>query len=219
MTYYSQNGQFLPGRVDTSDAGIIYTVNRDQYRAPEFSTVNWSESIVIFGCSHVQGQGLQDNQTISYQLEKLSGIPVINLGNVGSSMTVSLYNQMVLRELGETPRAVVNIWTSITRLTYFRPDTHMPVYRLSNGIAAHLFTMWNADESNPRAHSLMAQRLSRLLWAGVPSYEATFFADTADALNIPLIETLDKAVDRAHPGPKTAQAAAKLILDNLENQL
>ena len=51
---------------------VNYTLNTHRYRAPEFDTIDWSKSVVIFGCSNVFGTSLDDNDTISRKLEKRS---------------------------------------------------------------------------------------------------------------------------------------------------
>lgn len=210
-----------PWRTYENVPGIRYTLNSQGYRAAEFDQIDWNYSILLFGCSCTLGVGVDDSETIAVHLERLSGIPVINLGAGASAMTFSLYNQVALKELKIKPRAVVNLWTSISRLTYFTPNTAIGVGRWST-TPAHLrmlFSTWNLTDSNPAAHAKCIQRIAHLFWENTPYYEATFFENTAEALDIPLLDYLDRGQDQRHPGVKSTEAAANLIYENLKTQL
>lgn len=67
-----------------------YTVNSQGYRCPEFDAIDWENSIIFFGCSHVFGIGLLDHETVANQLSLILNCPVINLG------TPNLYKYLLL---------------------------------------------------------------------------------------------------------------------------
>ena len=71
---------------------VKYVMNQNYYRAPEWDTVDWQNSIVVFGCSHVFGEGLAENETLSHHLSKLTDRPVINLGQSGTGTMFSWHN-------------------------------------------------------------------------------------------------------------------------------
>lgn len=73
---------------------ISYKLNSDGFRAPEFESVDWKNSYVIFGCSHVFGLGNPNKETISEHISKELSTPVINLGSPGASVEV-IYNNLL----------------------------------------------------------------------------------------------------------------------------
>jgi hypothetical protein len=102
---------------------VKYTLNSLGYRTKEFDDIDWKESIVMFGCSQVFGTGVTDEHTVPYFLEQLSGRPVINMGISGSSIQTALHNSIILNDSKyPTPKAVVNMLTSLTRFHLYEED-------------------------------------------------------------------------------------------------
>lgn len=73
---------------------IEYRFNSDGFRAPEFDTIDWKNSYVILGCSHVFGIGNPYQDTIGEFLSKELSAPVINLGVYGAGFEV-IYNNFL----------------------------------------------------------------------------------------------------------------------------
>jgi hypothetical protein len=196
---------------------ISYTLNSEGYRAPEFDTIDWSNSVVLFGCSCVYGVGLDDSDTISAQLEKLIGIPVINVGAPASSIQFSYYNQLILANIAPKPKAVINIWTSSERISVFTdlgaiplgPWPAIPIW------CKQLLSLWNFSEINPAVHSYILQQSARIFWKNIPHCEYSFFDHTADQFKINTLPVIDRARDIRHPGINSARLAAEKIAEDL----
>lgn len=196
---------------------IYYKHNQQGYRAPEFNTVDWNKSVVMFGCSNVYGVGLADDETLPGQLQKLLGVPVINMGIGGSSMCFSYYNQLMLHEKNTTPLGIVNVWTSPDRLLYFSGQypnnvgawclTLSPQYK-------NMFVKWAADPVNPEAYAHIWQKSTQALWKDHKNhYECTFFSYCP--LDVPQFGRIDFARDLMHPGPQSMRVAAIKIAEGL----
>lgn len=195
-----------------------YRVNSSGYRAAEFDTIDWKESIVIFGCSMVFGEGLDEEQTISYQLSNLLNCPVINMGVTGSSIQHSVHNQVILKKNYPTPRAIVNLWTEYSRCTLYgdsTPTTFGP-WNTDNGSYGDI---WNSNPVNAQVNALLMQTISRQLWHNTEHYEATFFRSTQGVLDCEQLNghltDVDYAKDGQHPGPLATQAVSELLAEVL----
>lgn len=201
---------------DNDNTGINYCLNKHLYRTAEFDSIDWKESVVLFGCSLVYGIGLEEKETISSQLEKIINRPVINMGVPGSSMMFSLYNSSILREQCPMPSAVVHLWTSATRYSKFTNN------RIINyGAWNHnepLMKEW-ADDTNVQAHALMTRQLAKQMWPSTVKYhDLTFFADTENFLGCDRLDGIDLSKDGSHPGKLSAQQTAKFIAEKLNHE-
>ncbi len=221
--YYETLGQFLPGSNTGDRFTSLYTLNSNKYRTREFADIDWNESIVVFGCSNVFGSGLEENETLTYNLEQMSGYPVINMGQPGSSPFHALYNQMVLKELQVQPKAVINVWTSTERITYFKNTETIPVGRWSadreEQYLVNLYASWTEELHNPVAYGKVAQRICRLFWKDIPHIEGTYFPQTAKTLGVPNLRRVDASRDGGHPGPRTVYESAKVFHYQLREKL
>ena len=196
---------------------VNYTVNSKGYRAQEFESIDWTNSVVMFGCSTVFGTGVDNQHTIDYFLSDLLDRPVINLGVASTSITYSLHNAVILNQNYPMPKAVVNLWTEYSRTPYYLPD------RVDNKGA------WNEDnfvyewlhhDSNPATHAVFAQMISHQLWKDKTSYyEATFFSTTAKLFGCEHLSVFDQARDLIHYGRKTNKAIAEKIANNILKEL
>lgn len=196
---------------------VGYTVNLQGYRCPEFDQIDWARSLVIFGCSHVFGVGVDDADTISSQLAALVNRPVINMGVGGSSILCSWHNLLcVLRRYG-APAGVIMGWTDLSRLTTFH----------ANGDTRHLGPWTDADQL---WRSWAVQSDCSDVWArsvkhswdcvienlGVGSAEFTHWQATAELLGVKYFPLTDRARDLSHPGPASHRAVARYLAEQYE---
>jgi hypothetical protein len=193
---------------------ITYKFNSQGYRAPEWTTINWAESVVIFGCSFVLGEGLAEEDTIASQLSKILQRPVVNLGVLASSMLFSLYNSTMLYNNMPKPYAVVQNWTDINRIElYTRVGVTNNMPSLNN---SEFYKHWILHPENPNTYMYMAAQTSRCMWdSKTRYYELTQFPATVDILNCTFVPTVDLARDLSHPGIESAKLVAENIAENI----
>jgi len=228
--------QFLPGNPGNTlinelliKSNCGYTINDQGYRTINFDSVDWQRSVVVFGCSMVFGIGLADSDTITFQLEKMLYRPVINMGVPASSIIYSFINQLTLAENVDKPHAVVNLWTSVKRQTYFlnnktihlgpwvdkdrdRGFDHLDIRKFRQ-----IYGLWNFDISNPNYHNYTAKRTADLLWKNTKHIQGSFFEDTANILDVEHFSINDYASDDMHPGPNSIKVAAEKIALQIES--
>jgi hypothetical protein len=213
---------------------IKYTLNSYGYRTKEFEDVDWKNSIVIFGCSHIFGIGNDDSHTISYFLEKLTKIPVINLGFPAASIQFCLHNSLMLFNKYGVPKSVIYSWPSITRHLLYRKDS---VYMSTkfDDISEHPPEAIAAIEEitgssfspvdNPKViehlipFNIVNTQLIKNMWQDkCPLYEFSAFPTTSKILECEFYNRIpnDYARDLVHFGRHTNKLFAENICKNLE---
>jgi hypothetical protein len=199
---YQSNLKSLPIDWHYRSKPISYQANLDGYRAPEWNSIDWSNSIVMFGCSETLGIGLSLDETISSQLSDMLSRPVVNMGVGGSSMLFALHNNILLLDNFTTPWAVVNNWSSSDRIHSYDFDVihhYTPWGDLNN-----LLLNWN-EGPNAQVQAMFISKLAKGLWKDrCRYYECSVFPHTAKSLNCNFFNHDDYARDCLHIGKTTA---------------
>lgn len=215
------------------DYPVTYTCNSQKYRCPEFDTIDWSENIVMFGCSYTFGVGVSDEQTIASQLTSL-GWPTINLGQPGTGPDYQWANSIILKEHKIKPKAVIYFWPDPGRVCQWFKKGNPEEYRL--------FGSWNTTPGDWGWHYISDDihsinqlswysRCMRLLWdcpvveLTVPVTKDLEFSKKYDK-NIKILPPrLDTARDydidagTGHFGPLTNKLWAEFIINELTTKM
>lgn len=212
---------------------IKYTLNSYGYRTIEFEDIDWKNSIVMFGCSHVFGTGNDDTHTIPYFLEQLTGVPVINLGVGAASIQFCLHNSLMLYKKYGAPKTVIYFWTGIARHLTYQKDYVLMNTKFEDIMdhpASVIDTIKELTGSSlfsintPRAlehlvpFNMINVELIRNMWQDkCPLYEFSTFPTTSKILGCNLYDPIenDYARDLAHFGRHTN----KLFAENIYKQL
>jgi hypothetical protein len=207
---------------------VYYDINTQGFRTYDLDTVDWDNSIVLFGCSQVFGVGLAEEDTLAKQIEELVDVPVINLAVGGGSNDITTANMSLLAMMGARPRAVVNFWTSPFRFSFFQGQDRETIT-----IGPWVKAGWAYAEEGQidfaeayygyvnNCHfyeKLNLQRIQQnLAWRGVPTQviDASFFKDVAKFLELDYIERTDFARDLGHNGKDTTKRAAEYVVGKL----
>jgi len=209
---------------------VKYTLNSLGYRTKEFDEIDWKESIVMFGCSHVFGTGVTDEHTIPYFLEQLSGVPVINMGIAGSSIQTVLHNSIILNDSKyPAPKAVVHLLTGLNRYQLYKNN-----YVFHNGEWSYSDQQFEKKE-NIIPFNLMNVKMIRDLWKNKTIYyEGTMHSNFEGTMFSQgnLINKLDKEIycepfeydrglarDLSHNGPVKNLEIAEKIYEKIKPQL
>ena len=197
---------------------ITYHNNSQGYRCAEFDSIDWSSSILLFGCSVAYGVGIDYERTVGQGLSRLMNMPVINLARGGTSYTFNWINSVQLASAGVKPRAVVYIWPDSYRSSRFQSQDPLRV--------AH-HGSWNydgrelSDQGYTNHHQYMARYQSLCLdqlWT-CPVTQWTWVQEQSIS---PLVKQLPQAAagdlgarDLMHPGVETHALYAGIIADEL----
>lgn len=218
---FKKNLKIMPDTWHYRTKNIDYKYNTCKYRTSEFENIDWNKSIVIFGCSMVFGVGVDEHETLSYYIEKYTGIPTINLGLGASSIYHSYYNLLTLLEMKVQPIAIVNVYTALDRLIYYNKENfeslgNWTLNESAESIKKNLYKSWTNNDSNYVGHARVLQRSLVLLCQHLKYYECSYFEHSAISLGIPYLNILDKARDLMHPGFESNKKNASFIIQSLK---
>lgn len=212
---WRQNSKIMGKGWEYRNKTLNYTVNSQNYRAPEWDQIDWANSVVIYGCSFVFGEGLDDRDTIAAQLEQIINRPVINLGASGTGAQWQLINQTLLLTNFCEPWATVTIWPSVSRTVLF--EDPLEPKKLGPWMGRENYFLEYNRGCNPINQFYFFRQQSRLMhrnrW-----FDAAFENKVNTPygnLGIPLLEFKGDARDLGHPGRDTARRTAEWISSQL----
>jgi hypothetical protein len=195
---------------------VQYSFNSRGYRTKEFADIDWKDSVVVFGCSYVFGEGLDTSDTITTNLQQLIGRPVINLGARGASVDFCHFNSIILSNSYPSPYAVVFLWPNISRTTMFYDSNWTGTVGAWNLPENRHLEYWFENTHMQQIQAKLYQMGSQQIWKSKTKFvEASFFDLTVDTLGCPKLEVYDKARDLNHPGIETAKSVAKYLASNI----
>ena len=204
---------------------VKYTINSHKFRTKEFKDIDWKNSIVLLGCSFTFGVGVTDEDTISVQLQKITGKNVVNLGQPGISNGAIAYNSYYLKQNYPKPLAVVNLWTTMPR--WFRISTRKQFMN-------HVYEGSNVSHevlNTAVASNIMYMKMSNALWKDHPNHIQTCIYDCVrDGKPVSIAQKVFPEIiqlkqswsedmsgrDNLHPGRETYKKVAKLIASNIK---
>jgi hypothetical protein len=212
---FQKNLKIQPGDWLYRTKTVRYTVNDQKYRTMPFKKIDWANSVVIFGCSHTFGVGLDDRDTLSSCLSNIIDMPVINMGVGGSSIMFALHNNLILRDGYPTPKAVINVWTAYDRIVYYH-NKYLTNHGSWNANQNCFTEAWVNDPANAKVHALFANKTCRIIWKDTNYLEYSYFKETADLLKCKFMTTQDLARDMMHHGHLTNQLSAEILAKELK---
>lgn len=221
---YQKDLKIQPREWEYRSKKVYYNLNSHSYRTYEWNTINWNDAVVVFGCSHVFGEGLHNDDTLTTQLQNLINRPVINLGQPGTSTMFSWHNSMVFNRLYGVPYAVMQVWSDFGRLPYYE---NSQIGRVSfwsggdwdnnNADMKNFYKIWNKNYVHSENVFRFDAYACNDFWKNKTRYlQASFFKETSALLDIPFFERIDYARDYIHSGPQTHAAAAQKLADMLK---
>jgi hypothetical protein len=215
---YSENLKTQPLDWYYRNNTVRYKWNSDGYRTQEFKKIDWKNSIVMFGCSVVEGVGVDGCDTIPNRLEELLGIPVINMGIGGGSMLLNLHNLSILHDGYPTPKGVVVIWPTYQRIVEYH-KSHFYSHGSWNIESNPIMDAWFKNDDHSVPNAMFMSKISRSMWSDRCQYlDYTWCYDTSKILNCKKIsENIDWARDLSHPGIETNKLIARFIEKDIKN--
>ena len=212
---------------------VRYKLNSHGYRAPEFNTVDWANSVVLLGCSCTFGVGVDEDETISHYMSEILNRPVINMGWAGGSNQVMLMNAFQLKQHFPAPYALVILWSTTDRFMLFTDIgvhnvgpwdmvenvKNIPHKTSYNDIYTRCFEGLNFFLENETIQNYFIAEYAKAFWKDSTRYiTGTFFGSTANMLGLDLEFKIDNgARDLIHNGRKSNLEAATTLSKLIES--
>jgi hypothetical protein len=218
---FQKNLKIMPDSWIWRNTPITYTCNAQGYRCPEWNNIDWSQSILVFGCSFTFGIGIDDKMTFPYLLQERTGISTINLGAVAASPMVQWANSSLLVKEKIKPRAVIYNWPPPNRSTRFLGKGKVNCRGPNN---ANSFCQdWIMDDNQSIEYLRYAIYSTNAMWE-CPVLHYHIFKSVVDSIpELTWLESIDLGRDfedgGAHPGPESNKSWADTIFNNLRNIL
>lgn len=202
---------------------ITYILNQDHYRTKEWNDIDWANSVVVFGCSHVFGEGNSVDEGVCAQLEQIIGLPVINMGVTGSSPAFSWHNSLILDRKYPTPKGVVQLWSGWNRLPYYSETICKRIGPWSGSEwdeydyrARQFYELFNESERHVATTFYFDAYACESFWRSKTRYaHGSYFEPVAAFMNIDFYPGLDWGRDMIHYGHVTH----KMVAENIAKQL
>lgn len=205
---YQRNLSTQPVSWPWRDSPVQYTLNSQGYRSSLDSAADWSQVLVLLGCSWAFGVGVTDTAVVAHQLSQQLSRPVFNASQGGTSIRWSCDQFTLMLSQGIRPWAVAAIWTDVARWSWLgSPGPQQPLLA-ARACTAHLEDPQHAAQRS--LYDVMALRQQCELM-GRPLAEATWNSHTAAVLSVSPLPDLDRARDLSHPGPLSHSTAATLL--------
>ena len=176
---FEQNLKTMPSNWPWRDRPIKYNLNSQFYRAPEWHEIDWSDSYVIFGCSHTFGIGINYTDTYAHHLSELLGYPTVNLGVCGSSCMFQWSNTVTLVNNNIKPRGVIYLWPNVMRMLTFKEGGRTVFHGPWHKQDRHRYWMDNAEHCVEFTSRLIDS--VDLMWS-CPTYHFHLFDEVCERI-------------------------------------
>lgn len=217
--YFLDNIQ-LPDVSNLTDKSFDQ-INHLGYRCPhDLDKINWSESILMLGCSSLVGPTLNYKDTVPAILENIIQKPVISLAVCGTSISFSWLISTILSSKNNIPKAVIIYYTFPIRTMYYDTNEilHLGPWSLEKDYDRSIkdYFLAYSEENNSIEWARMYRLNIRQIWKTTKLIEVTAFAEVAEHLGLPCLPVVDLGSDHIHHGPETALIRAEILADRLK---
>lgn len=204
---------------------VTYSVNSNGYRCAEFNSIDWSNSVVVLGCSLTFGIGVDDSETTSSLLQNILGHNVINLGMPGTGADYVLHNLARLKQANINPKKIIIQYPHSTRSFRWMTPNHVEAVSIGNDKKD--FEQWFLKHDvHHKEHTKSCRDIIRLFYPDVFEYSSHSYV--ANMLSVTDWDThvlahemgytnmTDRARDLIHPGLAVNRAIAELLAKHID---
>lgn len=198
--------------------GHSYSYNENGHRTKPLKQLDTSNYILFTGCSHTEGTGLSVEETYPYVTSKLLGMDYYNLGAKGSGCDIMFYNIFTwLNKFVHKPKLIVVQWPYQLRYARYNTPDNITISKEGN---------WSQDKY--KDFMLLGDRVgyfdlrthlydNLLKQIDIPKVYVSFPIFNIKIQDYISFDTIDKAHDNKHNGPKSHRLLSEKIVDKYLN--
>jgi len=211
---YIENVISQPNDWYYKDKTITYSYNNHGHRSKDIEDVDLSNYILVLGCSHTVGVGLELEKTFPYLVAKGLNCDYYNFGISASGIDVLEYNLLTwLKKVNKNPKAIVIQWPDHTRYASYFPGDENLIEKGSwtEDVDSTEFIVNSEDSGFFNARKLLTLKLIKNLTT-CPIVTGIFTSQPVfDTYNL-YLRKVDKARDLSHAGIESHKNWTELIL-------
>ena len=102
---------------------ITYKLNSLGYRMKEFEDIDWTNYMMVLGCSHTVGTGMPFEDLFSTKISRDLNMDIVNAAIPGGANNAMLINLNRLLSKKTPPKLLICNWTFLKRWSYILGDT------------------------------------------------------------------------------------------------
>jgi hypothetical protein len=194
------------------DYPLRYRTNSQGYRTEEFDSIDWSQSVVFFGCSNVYGEGIGLEHTAA-------GLTPggVNLGMGGAGPDFILANSIRLANSGVSPRACVYVWPNWSRCLEYITEDRVELWGPWNVTSSQAWAWpFMQDDLKAQQQALDCYNQINRLWS-CPIVHVSYRWELCQLLGsaCEYVAIVDRARDLIHPGIESNKNLARLVEERL----
>jgi hypothetical protein len=196
------------------DRTITYSFNKHGHRSKDIEDIDLSNYILVLGCSHTLGVGLELEKTFPYLVAERLNCDYYNFGISASGIDVLEYNLLTwLKKVNKKPKAIVIQWPDHTRFASYFPGHENLVEKgaWTEETDSMEFIVNSEEAGFFNARKLLTLKLIKNL-IDCPIVTGIFTSQPVfDPYNL-YFKKIDKARDLGHAGIESHKNWAEVIL-------
>jgi hypothetical protein len=199
---------------------VIYNTNKYGHRCVEIDDLQ-DDYFLFAGCSYTEGVGLPYEKTYPYLVSKHFNKTYYNLSVGGTGVDMVSFNLIgFLALVKKKPSKIIIQWPNFRRFFYFDSNFQTQLF-LPSVSANYIYRILTKEDIPYRQNIFYRQHVLQYIQnLGLNSIYEFSQENIADKIPnipvIPMLQHVDLARDLSHPGIKTHELWANLIINELE---
>ena len=132
---------------DYTEEELLYSVNEQNFRSPEFDKADADNTVMSVGCSHTYGIGIRDHEVWGSRLSKYLQMKLWNIGVGGIGPDACLYLVQQFFEEGYIPKKLAILWPSVERKLLITEDDK----QIDDGVSDYIL---NTSTDNKNSYTI-----------------------------------------------------------------
>lgn len=215
---FEENLKVMPKDWYYRTAKVFYNYNSHGHRCNELSNIDLDNYILVIGCSHTEGVGLELEKTYPYLLAEHLNTDYYNLGLSGAGLDIIEYNLISwLLNITKKPKLVVIQWPDHSRFASLYPNCENIIEQgswTSDASASNFMVSAESTGFFNARKKITRQLLLNII--DVPICEIHFNDHAVYSSTCVWLKRVDFARDLCHAGIISHQQTVNQILEYLK---